>query len=92
MLQSSRRNHKLNSQNDMARTVVTPSRAAAKETNVFVLIYLADFLKPIQPNEICSHLSEKASKSRFLNPEKFQNHRNEEEGKEEKRKKQWLHS
>ena len=45
MLQSSRRNHKLNSQNGMARTVVTPARGAAEETNELVLIYLADFLK-----------------------------------------------
>ena len=46
MLPSSRRNHKLNSQNGMARTVVTPARAATKETtNVLVLVYLADFLK-----------------------------------------------
>ena len=42
MLQSSRSNHKLNSQNGMARTVVTPARAATKETtNVLVLVYLA---------------------------------------------------
>ena len=57
-----------------------------------------------QANEICSHdhLSEKASKGTFLKPEKLQNHSNEGkekekktergEGKEEKRKKQWLHS
>ena len=56
-----------------------------------------------QPNEICSHLSEKASKGRFLKPEKLQNHSNEGkrkeitkergEGKEKKKKKkQWLHS
>ena len=55
-----------------------------------------------QPNEICSHLTEKASKGRFLKPEKLQNHSNEGkgkekeeergEGKEEKKKKQWLHS
>ena len=45
MLQSSSRNHKLNSQNGMARTVVTPARWAAKETNELVLIYLAEFLK-----------------------------------------------
>ena len=55
-----------------------------------------------QPNEICSHLSEKASKGRFRKPEKLQNHSNEEkrkeitkergEGKEKKKKKQWLHS
>ena len=54
-----------------------------------------------QPNKICSHLSEKASKGRFLKPKKFQNHSNEGkekekkkergEGKEEKKKKQWLH-
>ena len=37
-----------------------------------------------QPNEICSHLSEKASKSRFLKPEKLQNHSNEGKGKEER--------
>ena len=29
----------------MARTVVTPARWAAKETNELVLIYLAEFLK-----------------------------------------------
>ena len=56
-----------------------------------------------QPNKICSHLSEKASKGRFLKPEKLQNHSNEGKGKEkkkergeekeEKRKTQWtLHS
>ena len=33
-------------------------------------------------NEIGSHLSEKASKGRFLKPEKLQNHTNEEKGKE----------
>ena len=55
-----------------------------------------------QPNEIWSHLSEKASKDTFLRSEKLQNHCNEGkgkekkkergEGKEEKKKKQWLHS
>ena len=55
-----------------------------------------------QPNEICSHLPEKASKDTFLEPEKLQNQSNEGKGKEkkkkrgegkgEKRKKQWLHS
>ena len=53
-----------------------------------------------QPNEICSHLSEKVSKGRFLKSEMLQNYRNDgegkdkkkqrREGKEEKRKKQWL--
>ena len=58
-----------------------------------------------QPNEICSHLTEKTSKGRFLKPENgLQNHSNEgkgkekkkerrrRSGKEEKKKKQWLHS
>ena len=56
-----------------------------------------------QPDEICSHLSEKESKgSVFFVPEELENHTNEgkrkekkkERGgrKEEKRKKQWLHS
>ena len=38
-----------------------------------------------QPNEICSHLSEKASKGRFLKPEKLQNHSNEGKGKDKKK-------
>ena len=38
-----------------------------------------------QPNEICSHLSEKASKGRFLKPEKLQNHSKEGKGKEKKK-------
>ena len=37
-----------------------------------------------QPNEICSHLSEKPSKGRFLKPDKLQNHTNEGKGKEKK--------
>ena len=50
-----------------------------------------------QPNEICSHLSEKASKGKFLKREKLQNHSNEGKGKEKKKerrdeKKQWLRS
>lgn len=55
-----------------------------------------------EPKGICLHLSEKTTKGRFLGPDKFQNHSNEEketekkkergEGKEEKREKQWLHS
>ena len=71
---------------------------------VFHLMYvcLIDFFEN-QPNKICSHLSEKASEGQFLKPEKtLQNHSNEGkgkqeniergDGKEEKRKKQWLHS
>ena len=55
-----------------------------------------------QPNEICSYLSEKTSKGRFLKPKKLQNHSKKGKGKEkkkeqgeekeEKRKTQWLHS
>ena len=42
-----------------------------------------------QPNEICSHLSEKASKGMFPMPEKLQNHSNEgklRKGEKEKKK------
>ena len=44
----------------------------------------------IQPDEISSQVSEKASKVRFLynKPEKLQNHSNEEIGKE-KKKQRW---
>ena len=55
-----------------------------------------------RPNEICSHMLEKASKGTFFGPDKLQNHNNEGKGKEkkkerrgrkeEKRQKQWLHS
>ena len=38
-----------------------------------------------QPNEICSYLSEKASKFRFLKPEKLQIQSNEGKGKETKK-------
>ena len=38
-----------------------------------------------QPNEICSHLSEKASHGRFVKPKKLQNHSNEGKGKEKKK-------
>ena len=53
-----------------------------------------------QPNGICRHLSEKASKGNFLGPDKLQNHTNKGKGKEKKkerggrkekkRKEQWL--
>ena len=42
------------------------------------MIYLTDFLKT-------NHLIEKASKVRFLKPEKLQNHSNERKGKEKKK-------
>ena len=60
------------------------------------------FAKKKKPMEICSHLTEKASKGRFPQPDKLQNYTNEGKAKErkrqrggrkeEKRKKQWLHS
>ena len=37
-----------------------------------------------QPNEICSHLSEKASKGRLFGPDKLQNNTNEGKRKGEK--------
>ena len=55
-----------------------------------------------EPNEIYSHVSEKGSKGRFFCAKKLENHNIEGKGKEkkkerggrkeEKRKKQWLHS
>ena len=41
-----------------------------------------------QPNEICSHLSEKVSKGTSLKPEKLQNHCNEGKGKEKKKERE----
>ena len=38
-----------------------------------------------QPNKICSHMLEKASKGRFFGPDKLQNHNNEGKGKENKK-------
>ena len=38
-----------------------------------------------QPNDICRHLSEKASKDRFLGPDNLQNHTNK--GKERRKRK-----
>ena len=65
-------------------------------------IYLANFLKS-NLTKFFSHLSEKGSNGRvFFVPEKLENHTNEGKGKEktknrggrkeERRKKQWLHS
>ena len=38
-----------------------------------------------QPNEICSHLKEKASKGTFLKPEKIQNHSNKGKGRRKRK-------
>ena len=53
-------------------------------SNIICLFNSSRFFEN-QHNEICSHLSEKASKDRFLKPEKIQNHSNEEKGKEKKK-------
>ena len=56
---------------------------------MFLIFYIyinpADFFfwKPFF--EICSHLSEKASKGSFRNPDKLQNHSNERKGKDKKK-------
>ena len=65
-----------------------------------VFLYISSRFFENQPNEICSHLSEKALKSTFLKPEKLQKHSNERKGKEKKKeqgegkkeekKKQWF--
>ena len=69
------------------------------QKNIYMYISSRFFEK--QPNEICSHLSEKASKGRLLGPDKLQNYsikRREKEKErggrkeEKKQKKQWLHS
>ena len=48
-------------------------------------VYISSRFFENQPNEICSHFSEKASKGMFLKPEKLQNHINEGKGKEKKK-------
>ena len=48
------------------------------------ILYISNRFFENQPNEIFSRLSEKASKGKYLKPEKLQNHSNEEKGKEKK--------
>ena len=48
--------------------------------------YISSRVFENQPYEICNHLSEKASKGRFLKPKKLQNHCKERKGKKKKRK------
>ena len=77
-------------------------RSSKNNTCMCFAVCISNRLFESKPNENCSHLSEKESKGRFLEPKKLQNHSNEErgkekkkergEGKEDKRKKQWLHS
>ena len=49
------------------------------------IIYISSRFFENQPDEICSHLSEKASKGRFLTPEEAPSHSNEGKGKEKKK-------
>ena len=51
----------------------------------FICKFISSRFFENQPNEICRHLSEKASKGRCLQPEKLQNHSNEGKGKEKKK-------
>ena len=48
-------------------------------------MYISSQFFENQPNEICSHLSEKASEDMFLKPEKLQNHSDERKGKKKKK-------
>ena len=52
---------------------------------IYFKVHLTDFFEN-HPNEICSYLSEKASKGMFLKPiKKLQNHSNEGKRKEKKK-------
>ena len=50
-----------------------------------IYIYISSRVYENQHDEICSHLSDKASKGKFLKPEKLQNHSNEGKGKKKER-------
>ena len=52
---------------------------------MFLLLNLSSRFLENQPNEICRHWSEMASKGRFLGPDKLENHTNEGKGKEKKK-------
>ena len=59
----------------------------ARKNNVIALVCMCLYIYPIfenQPNDICGHLSEEASKGRFLKPDKLQNHSNEGKGRKRK--------
>ena len=58
---------------------------------IYIYIYLADVLKT-NLTKFAVIWVKKGSKGTFLKPKKFQNRSNEAKGKEEKKKKQWLHS
>ena len=68
--------------------------------SVCICVHLTDFLKTSLRKLAVNCMSERASKGRFLKPDKLQNHSNEVKGKEKKKsegrkggeekKKQWL--
>ena len=70
------------------RVQIDATKTRRSPPNLFLLVVnLADFFEN-QANEICSHLSDKASKGMFrVKPDELQNHSNEGKGKEEK--KEW---
>ena len=49
-----------------------------------IYMYISSRFFENQPNEICSHLSEKASKGRLLGPDKLQNHSKGKEKEKER--------
>ena len=61
----------------------------ARKNNVIALACMRLYIYPIfenQPYDVCGHLSEEASKGRFLKPDKLQTHSNEGKGRKRKRK------
>ena len=68
--------------------------------SVCICVHLTDFLKTSLRKLAVNCMSKRASKGRFLKPDKLQNHSNEVKGKEKKsatrrkggeeKKKQWL--
>ena len=68
------------------RVQIDTTKTGRSPPNLFLsVVNLADFFEN-QPNEICSHLSDKASKGMFrVKPDELQNHSNEGKGKEEKK-------
>ena len=53
--------------------------------SVCICVHLTDFLKTSLRKLAVNCMSERASKGRFLKPDKLQNHSNEVKGKEEKK-------
>ena len=68
------------------RVQIDATKTRRSPPNLFLLVVnLADFFEN-QANEICSHLSDKASRGMFrVKPDELQNHSNEGKGKEEKK-------